>query len=79
MKITIYISLKASILDPQGEAIANALKSLGFDQVNSVRQGKIIEIDLKETDHNHGREIAKKMCDKLLVNNVIENFSISSE
>jgi len=55
------------------------LKSLGFDGINSVRQGKIIEIDLEETDCNRGIEITKKMCNKLLVNNVIENFSIETE
>ena len=79
MKFIVRISLKDSILDPQGDAISNSLKSLGFDGINSVRQGKIIEIDLEETDCNRGIEITKKMCNKLLVNNVIENFSIETE
>lgn len=79
MKLVIRISLKDSILDPQGEAISNSLKSLGFEGINSVRQGKIIEIDLSERDHNQGIEMARKMCDTLLVNKVIENFLIDSE
>ena len=76
MKLTVKISLKKSILDPQGEAISSSLKSLGFDKVNSVRQGKIIEIDINETDNKKGLKIANKMCNELLVNNVIETYSV---
>ena len=79
MKFIVRISLKSSILDPQGDAISNSLKSLGFDNINSVRQGKIIEIDLEERNLEVGLETIKKMCNKLLVNNVIENFSIENE
>ena len=79
MRLTVRIAPKKSILDPQGEAISNSLKSLGFDQINSVRQGKIIEIDLEESNRERGVETIKKMCHKLLVNNVIENFLIETE
>ena len=79
MKLIVRISLKDSILDPQGQAIANSLKSLGFTEINSVRQGKIIEIDLAENKLDSGIETVEKMCDKLLVNSVIENFSIETE
>ena len=79
MKLTVMISPKESILDPQGEAIFNSLKSLGFHQLKSVRQGKIIEIDMEEVDKDQGLEIANKMCEKLLVNKVIENFSVELE
>ncbi len=79
MKFLIRISLKESILDPQGEAISNSLKSLGFDKINSVRQGKIIQIDLDENDRNRGLNLVREMCNKLLVNNVIENFSVETE
>ena len=79
MKFIVSISLKKSILDPQGDAIANSLKSLGFDDTISVRQGKIIEIDLEESNRNRGIETIQKMCNKLLVNSVIENFSIKTE
>ena len=78
MKFIIRISLKESILDPQGQAIANSLKSVGFKKIESIRQGKIIEVDLQETDHDKGVKIVKKMCDKLLVNHVIEDFMIET-
>ena len=79
MKLTVRISLKKSILDPQGEAISNSLKSIGFENLNSVRQGKIIELDLNESDPDHALELANAMCNKSLVNSVIENFSIEVE
>tara|TARA_Y200000002_G_C22093708_1_gene419701 strand:- start:15 stop:254 length:240 start_codon:yes stop_codon:yes gene_type:complete len=79
MKFTVRISLKNSILDPQGDAISNSLKSLGFGNINSVRQGKIIEIDLEESNAGAGMKTIERMCNKLLVNNVIENFSIETE
>ena len=79
MKLIIRISLKKSILDPQGEAISNSLKSFGFRNLNSVRQGKIIELDLNETNPESGIRTAKEMCEKLLVNSVIEDFSIEIE
>ncbi|MDG2474011.1 MAG: phosphoribosylformylglycinamidine synthase subunit PurS [Paracoccaceae bacterium] len=79
MKLIVRISLKKSILDPQGEAISNSLKSLGFSKLNSVRQGKILELDLEETDPDCGVKIAKEMCEKLLVNSVIENYSLEIE
>ena len=79
MKLTVRISLKKSILDPQGEAISNSLKSIGFENLNSVRQGKIIELDLNENNPDRALEVARSMCNKLLVNSVIENFSIDVE
>ncbi len=79
MKFIVRISLKSSILDPQGDAISNSLKSLGFEDIKSIRQGKIIEIDLEESNRERGVETIKKMCHKLLVNNVIENFLIETE
>lgn len=79
MKLIVRISLKKSILDPQGEAISNSLKSIGFENLNSVRQGKIIELDLNENNPDRAVELANDMCDKLLVNSVIENFSVEVE
>ena len=76
MKATIYISLKNGVLDPQGKAIENALGQLGFDGVDNVRQGKMIELELADTDINQARERLKKMCEKLLANTVIENYEI---
>lgn len=76
MKATIYITLKNGVLDPQGKAIENALGQLGFDGVNSVRQGKLIEMDLADTDASAAESRLQEMCEKLLANTVIENFEI---
>ena len=76
MKATIYISLKNGVLDPQGKAIENALGQLGFDGVDSVRQGKMIELELTDTDANQARGQLQEMCEKLLANTVIENYDI---
>ena len=76
MKATIYISLKNGVLDPQGKAIENALGQLGFDGVENVRQGKMIELELADTDANQARDQLQKMCEKLLANTVIENYDI---
>ena len=76
MKATIYISLKNGVLDPQGKAIENALGQLGFDGVDNVRQGKMIELELANTDANQARDRLQEMCEKLLANTVIENYDI---
>ena len=76
MKATIYISLKNGVLDPQGKAIENALGQLGFDGVENVRQGKMIELELADTDANQARNRLQEMCEKLLANTVIENYDI---
>ena len=76
MKATIYISLKDGVLDPQGKAIENALGQLGFNEIDNVRQGKMIELDLADTDASEARDRLQEMCEKLLANTVIENFDI---
>ena len=76
MKATIYISLKNGVLDPQGKAIENALGQLGFNGIDNVRQGKMIELDLADTDASEARDRLQEMCEKLLANTVIENFDI---
>ncbi|MBQ2261054.1 MAG: phosphoribosylformylglycinamidine synthase subunit PurS [Loktanella sp.] len=73
MKARVYVMLKTGVLDPQGEAVRHALGSLGFDGVQGVRQGKVIELDL--ADGTSEDEIGK-MCDKLLANTVIESYRI---
>lgn len=65
--------LKNGVLDPQGEAVRHALGSLGFDGVEGVRQGKVIELDLAE---GTTEETVKEMCEKLLANTVIESYTI---
>jgi phosphoribosylformylglycinamidine synthase len=76
MKVKVHVTLKPGVLDPQGSAIGHALVSLGFAGVEQVRQGKYIELDLAETDPARARETARAMCDKLLANTVIENYTV---
>lgn len=73
MKAIIHVNLKKAILDPQGKAIANALKGMGFSEVEEARQGKVIEISLNgKTDEAR----LKDMCDRLLANPVIEDYKV---
>jgi len=76
MKAKVHVTLKPGVLDPQGKAIAHALESLGFDDVNGVRQGKFIEIDLGDSDAGTAEARVKDMCEKLLANTVIENYRV---
>ncbi|SLN17423.1 phosphoribosylformylglycinamidine synthase subunit PurS [Roseovarius gaetbuli] len=76
MKARVHVMLKNGVLDPQGEAVRHALGSLGFDGVNGVRQGKVIELDLAETDEAEARKTVTDMCEKLLANTVIESYSV---
>jgi phosphoribosylformylglycinamidine synthase len=76
MKARVTVMLKSGVLDPQGEAVRHALGSLGFAGVNGVRQGKVIELDLAETDAAKAETVVKAMCDKLLANTVIESYRV---
>jgi phosphoribosylformylglycinamidine synthase PurS subunit len=76
MKARITVTLKSGVLDPQGRAIANALHSLGFESVEDVRQGKLIEVRLKAADEAKAREELDAMCKQLLANTVIENYQV---
>jgi phosphoribosylformylglycinamidine synthase PurS subunit len=76
MKARVHVMLKQGVLDPQGKAIAHALGSLGFSGVNEVRQGKVIDLDLAETDAARAREAVETMCRQLLANTVIESYQI---
>jgi phosphoribosylformylglycinamidine synthase len=76
MKARVHVMLKAGVLDPQGEAVRHALGTLGFDGVTGVRQGKVIELDLAETDAGAARAQVTAMCEKLLANTVIESYAI---
>ena len=79
MKIRVTVMLKNGVLDPQGEAVRHALGALGFDGVQKVRQGKIIELDVDETDPERAKLRAGEMCEKLLANTVIESYEIETE
>jgi phosphoribosylformylglycinamidine synthase len=76
MKARIHVRLKPGVLDPQGKAIGTALKSLGFEGVDEVRQGKLIELDLADTDAAAARARVEAMCQQLLANPVIEDYAI---
>lgn len=76
MKARIHIMLKDGVLDPQGEAVRHALGSLGFGGVDAVRQGKVIEMELTETDTVKAEAEVIKMCEALLANTVIERYDI---
>ena len=76
MKARVFVTLKNGVLDPQGKAIGHALNGLGFGSVGEVRQGKVIDLDLAETDEASARASLKTMCEKLLANTVIEKYEI---
>ena len=76
MKISVIITLKKDVLDPQGKVINQTLDGMGFNGINEVRQGKYFEIDTKESDPKKAKEQVEEMCKKLLANLVIENFKI---
>ena len=76
MKARVFITLKNGVLDPQGKAIGHALNGLGFDKVGTVRQGKVIDLELAETDAAAATASLKDMCEKLLANTVIEKYEI---
>lgn len=76
MKVRVTVMLKSGVLDPQGEAVRHALGSLGFQGVSGVRQGKVIELDLAQTDTAKAKAEVTAMCDKLLANTVIESYRI---
>ena len=77
MKARITVTLKNGVLDPQGKAIEHALSGLGFDGVGQVRQGKVFDVELTGTDRAKAEADLKAMCDKLLANTVIENYSVA--
>ena len=76
MKARVTVMLKSGVLDPQGKAIGQALNRLGFQGVGEVRQGKVIELELEETDAARAHARLTDMCEKLLANTVIENYAI---
>ena len=76
MKATVHVMLKNGVLDPQGKAIGHALEALGFEGVGEVRQGKIIELELVTSDKSSAEAEVRQMCQRLLANTVIENFTI---
>ena len=76
MKISVIITLKKDVLDPQGKVIHQTLDGMGFKDINEVRQGKYFEINIKESDPKKAKDKVEEMCKKLLANLVIENYKI---
>ncbi|WP_320201517.1 phosphoribosylformylglycinamidine synthase subunit PurS [Agrobacterium sp. rho-13.3] len=77
IKARVTVTLKNGVLDPQGKAIEGALGSLGFDGVGQIRQGKVFDLELNAADKTKAETDLKAMCEKLLANTVIENYSIA--
>ena len=76
MKVSVIITLKKDVLDPQGKVIHQTLDGMGFDDINEVRQGKYFEVDTKENDKTKAKAKVEEMCKKLLANLVIEDYKI---
>ena len=76
MKISIIVTIKKEVLDPQGNVIQQTLKNMGFKSIKSVRQGKYFDIEINETNKEQAKKIAEELCKKLLANLVIEEYKI---
>ncbi|SVD56176.1 uncharacterized protein METZ01_LOCUS409030, partial [marine metagenome] len=76
MKISVIITLKKDVLDPQGQVIQKTLNGMGFNNVNEVRQGKFFEVEISETNKEISKTKVEEMCKKLLANLVIEDYKI---
>lgn len=79
MKARIHVYLKPGVLDPQGAAVAGALKNMGYDEVTDVRQGKLIELDLSGDNKDVASSRVDEMCKRLLSNPVIESYTVEIE
>ena len=77
MKISVTVTLKKDVLDPQGKVVEQTLKNMGHENIQNVRQGKYFEIELKENDKNKAEKIIDEICKKLLTNTVIEDYTVS--
>ena len=76
MKISATVTLKKEVLDPQGKVVSQTLKNMGYDSIVNVRQGKYFDIELNEDDKEKAKKIAEEICKKLLINVVIEDYTI---
>ena len=77
MKISVTVTLKKDVLDPQGKVVEKTLKNMGYSNIENVRQGKYFEIEINESNKDNAKKIIEEICDKLLINMVIENYSIN--
>ena len=77
MKFSVTVTLKKDVLDPQGKVVGQTLKNMGIKNLNQIRQGKFFEIDMDEKDSVKAEKQIKEMCEKLLANQIIEDFKIN--
>ena len=77
MKISATVTLKKDVLDPQGKVVEKTLKNMGYSNIGSVRQGKYFEIEINESNKENAKKIIEEICNKLLTNMVIEDYSIN--
>ena len=77
MKISVTVTLKKDVLDPQGKVVNQTLKNMGYKNINNVRQGKYFEIEIDETNEKNAKNIMEEICKKLLANSIIEDFTIN--
>ena len=77
LKFSVTVTLKKDVLDPQGKVVQDTLSNIGFNSLKNIRQGKFFEIEINETDQKKAEKIVNEMCEKLLVNLIIENFKIN--
>ena len=76
LKISVTVTLKKDVLDPQGKVVLHTLKNMGFNTLKSLRQGKRFEIEVDEKDEDKSKKVVEEMCKKLLVNLIIEDYLI---
>jgi len=77
LKISVTVTLKKDVLDPQGKVVKQTLKNMGYENIQNVRQGKYFEIELNEDDKNKAEKIIEEICKKLLTNTVIEDYTVN--
>jgi len=79
LKFSVTVTLKKDVLDPQGKVVSQTLKNMGMTNLTQIRQGKFFEIDLNEEDPAKAQSQVKEMCEKLLANQIIEDFKINKK
>ena len=77
MKISVTVTLKKDVLDPQGKVVEKTLKNMGYNNIENIRQGKYFEIEINESSKENAKKIIEEICNKLLSNMVIEDYSIN--
>ena len=77
MKLSVIVTLKEEVLDPQGKVVNQTLKDMGYENIVNVRQGKYFDIELNESDKEKAKKIVEEVCKKLLTNVVIEDYTIN--